>query len=71
VDFRGGLYLPYLTPLIPLLLVLLLLPLQAHRGEGGDAMDVDGEEDELLVRGAGLASPTVQHLTSWMPSPAT
>jgi hypothetical protein len=27
-----------------------LFALQAHRGEGGDAMDVDGEEAELLVR---------------------
>jgi hypothetical protein len=35
--------------------VSLLLLLQAHRGEGGDAMDVDGEEDELLVSGTGVA----------------
>jgi hypothetical protein len=33
------------------LLLLLLLLLQGHRGEGGDAMDVDGEEAELLVSG--------------------
>lgn len=42
-----------------------LLSLQAHRGEGGDGLDVDGEEAELLVS----VSDWWQHPSPTAPEP--